>query len=81
MTRMTPDQARQYLKAYKADRTSYMPSYAVEALKTIAADTLEYRNEHQHNAEARHVLNEVLHAKAKGRKTIRIDDLLGVTDE
>ena len=33
------------------------------------------------NAEAWHVLNEVLHAKAKGRKTVRIDDLLGVTDE
>ena len=33
------------------------------------------------NAEAWHVLNEVLHAKAKGRKTVRIDDLLGGTDE
>lgn len=30
-----------------------------------------------HNAEAWHVLNEVLHAKARGRKTVRIDDLLG----
>lgn len=41
----------------------------------------QWRLLRDHNAEAWHVLNEVMHAKAKGRKTIRIDDLLGVTDE
>ena len=41
----------------------------------------EYNAERQRAAEAWHVLNEVLHAKAKGRKTVRIDDLLGGTDE
>ena len=41
----------------------------------------QWRLLRDHNAEAWHVLNEVLRAKAKGRKTVRIDDLLGVTDE
>ena len=41
----------------------------------------QWRLLRDHNAEAWHVLDEVQHARAKGRKTIRIDDLLGGTDE
>lgn len=42
MTHMTPEQAQIYLRAYRNDRTGYIPSYAVDALKALAADTLEY---------------------------------------
>ena len=60
-----------------------IPLSAMDTARRLADAGLlasEYSAEHQHSAEVCHVLNEVLHAKAKGRKTVRIDDLLGDTD-
>lgn len=46
MTRMTPEQARKYLKRYADEEIP--DRIAHRALETLAADALEYRVEHQH---------------------------------
>ena len=81
MAEYTPEQNARYRVHAWVDRLRLEAK--IYALWLEHQDELDEQKElmRDHNAEAWHVLNGVLHAKSKGRKTVRIDDLLGVTDE